>query len=214
MSVRLVLADDHGVVREAIAALLAKEAGFEIVGEAGSGREALDEVAAKSPDILVLDVALPDMSGIEVARRLRDTGSRTRVIVLSTYGERQFVEEAVKAGAAGYVSKAAAAGELARAVRAVASGKRYIAPEVAETFIAALGARPAHTPPPVTVLGVRERQVLKLIAEGVRSPQLADRLGIAAATVEAHRRNIMRKLGLHGVAQLTRYAVREGLLNP
>jgi DNA-binding NarL/FixJ family response regulator len=214
VSVRLVLVDDHRVLREALAGLLAKEAGFEIVGEASSGQEALGEVAAKSPDVLVLDIALPGMNGIEVARRLREAGSRTRVLMLSTYGDRHFVKEAVKAGAAGYVPKTAAAGELARAVRAVAHGQNYFSPEVAGALVASLREPEGRAPPPASVLGKREREVLRLLAEGVRSPQIAAQLGISPDTVGAHRRNIMRKLGLRGVAELTRYAVREGLVHP
>jgi len=211
MSVRLVLADDHRVLRDALVELLAREPDFEIVGEAGSGAEALEQAHSKSPDVLVLDIAMPDMNGIEVARKLTEGGSRTRVLMLSTYGDKRFVQEAVKAGAAGYVSKAAAGSELARAVRAVAAGHHYFSPEVTEALVAALHTPAPPVPPPSSVLGRREREVLAQIANGARAPQIAAQLGISVATVEAHRRNIMRKLGLHSVVELTKYALREGL---
>ena len=211
MSMRLVLADDHRVVREALVQLLAKAPDIEVVGEASSAREALEQVSAAQPDLLVLDIGLPDMSGIEVARKLRS--SRTKVIMLSAYEDRRFVQEALKAGAAGYVSKRAAGSELVRAVRTVASGKTYLSPEVAALLVRELREPKDGVPPPASVLGPREREVLALVAQGARSAQIAEELGIAVATVEVHRRNIARKLGLHSVAELTRYALREGLIS-
>lgn len=212
MSLRLVLADDHRMLREALAELLAKEPDLEVAGEAGTAREALEQVHRIRPDVLVLDVGLPDMTGIEVARRLR--GSRTKVLMLSAHVDRRFVEEALKAGAAGYVSKAAAGSELARAVRVVAGGQTYVSPEVAGPLLRGLREPNHGAPPPSSVLGRREREVLKLIAEGRRSAQIAAQLHIKVGTVEAHRRNIARKLDLHTVADLTRYALREGITSP
>lgn len=211
MSVRLVLADDHRMLREALAELLAKEPDFEIAGEAGSAREALELVEKIRPDVLVLDLGLPDMSGIEVTRRLRAV---TKVLVLSAYADKRFVREALKAGAAGYVSKGAAGNELAHAVRAVARGDGYLSPEVAGPLVHELQEPERGAPPPASVLAPREREVLRLIAEGARSAQIAARLRIKVGTVEAHRRNINRKLGLHTVAELTKYALREGLASP
>ncbi len=212
MSVRLVLADDHRMLREALAELLAREPDLVVVGQAASAREALEQVERARPDVLVLDVGLPDMSGIEVARRLRR--SRTRVLVLSAHADKRFVQEALKAGAAGYVSKGAARTELASALRAVAAGHDYLSPEVAAPLARALRGPERGAPPPATVLAPREREVLALIADGQRSAQIAARLGIKVGTVEAHRRNIARKLGLHTVADLTKYALREGLASP
>jgi len=212
MKLRLVLADDHRMLREALAEMLAKEPEIEVAGEAGSGREALEQVETLRPDVLVLDIGLPDMSGIEVARRLRF--SKTRVLMLSAYADKRFVREALKAGAAGYVSKGAAGDELANAVRAVARGDSYLSPEVAGPLVRDLQEPERGSPPPSSVLAPREREVLKLIAEGARSADIAAKLGITVSTVEAHRRNINRKLGLHTVAELTKYALREGLAFP
>lgn len=212
MSVRLVLADDHRLLREALAELLAREPDLEVAGEAATAREALEQVERARPDVLVLDIGLPDMSGIEVARRLRQ--SRTKVLMLSAHADKRFVQEALKAGAAGYLSKGAARTELADAVRAVASGKSYLSPEVAAPFVRGLREAEQGAPPPSSVLAPREREVLVLIAEGARSAQIAARLRIKVGTVEAHRRNIARKLGLHTVADLTKYALREGLTSP
>lgn len=211
MSLRLVLADDHRVVREALVQLLAQEPDIEVVGEASSALEALELVSAAQPDLLVLDIRLPGMSGIEVARSLRS--SRTKVIMLSAHEDRRFVEEALKAGAAGYVSKRAAGSELLRAVRTVGSGGTYLSPEVATLLVRELRAPEDGVPPPASVLGPREREVLALVAQGARSARIAEELGIAVGTVEVHRRNIARKLGLHSVADLTRYALREGLIS-
>ncbi len=212
MTVHVLLVDDHRMLREALAELLARDPGLRIVGEAASAREALETVARTHPDVLVLDVGLPDMTGIEVARRLR--GSRTKVLMLSAHTDKRFVQEAMKAGAAGYVSKAGAAEELARALRAVADGQCYLSPEVAAPIVRGLRETGPGTPPPSSVLAKREREVLVLVAEGLRSTEIARRLGIRVGTVEAHRRNIGRKLGLHSVAELTKYALREGLTSP
>jgi two-component system NarL family response regulator len=212
MKLRLVLADDHRMLREALMEMLAREPGLEVVGEAGSAREALEKVAQLKPDVLVLDLGLPDMTGIEVARRLR--GGKTAVLVLSAHADRRFVEEALKAGAAGYITKSAAAGELAGAVHAVASGGSYVSPDVAGALVRAIREPKPGTPPPSSILGRREREVLALIAGGMRSSRIAEQLHIKVGTVEVHRRNIARKLGLHTVAELTKYALREGLTLP
>ena len=209
MTVQVLLADDHRMLREALAELLGRDPGLRIVGQAASAREALEAVARVHPDVLVLDVGLPDMTGIEVARRLR--GSGTKVLMLSAHADKRFVQEALKAGAAGYVSKVAAAEELARALHAVADGKCYLSSEVAAPIVRGLREPAPGTPPPSSVLAKREREVLVLVAEGLRSSEIARRLGIRVGTVDAHRRNIGRKLGLRSVAELTKYALREGL---
>ena len=212
MTMRLVFADDHRMLREALAELLARETDVEVVAEASTAREALEQVQRTRPDVLVLDVGLPDMTGIEVARRLR--GSGTKVLMLSAHIDKRFVEEALKAGAAGYVSKGAAGAELVRAVRAVAGGQTYVSPEAAGPLLRGLREPKDGAPPPSSVLGRREREVLKLVAEGARSAQIAAQLHIKVGTVEVHRRNIARKLGLHSIADLTKYALREGITSP
>jgi two-component system NarL family response regulator len=210
MTIRVVIAEDHRMVRELVAALLAREPDFTVVGEAGNGREAIDMVQKLRPDLLVLDVGLPEIDGIEVARRLRGSQPGLKLLALSIHSEERFVQAMLNAGANGYLLKTSAVTELVQAIRAVLQGKLYVSPEVArETQADELaGAAPASQSIPI---GRRERQVLALLAEGKRSHEIASQLGISIATVEAHRRNIMRKLGLHTVAELTRYAVRKGL---
>jgi DNA-binding NarL/FixJ family response regulator len=198
------------MVRELLAALLARETDLAVVGEAANGREAIDMVQKLRPDLLVLDVGLPEIDGIEVARRLRASQPGLKLLALSIHSEERFVQAMLNAGANGYLLKTSAVTELVQAIRAVTQGKLYVSPEVArETHADELGAgAPASQSIPI---GRRERQVLALLAEGKRSHEIAAQLSISIATVEAHRRNIMRKLGLHTVAELTRYAVRKGL---
>jgi len=212
MPVRIAIADDHRMVREALAGLLAGHPDLEIVGEAGDGRGALAMVEGTAPDLLLLDFGLPDMKGMDACRQIRSTHPQVRVIAVSAHADRRFVEEMLQAGAAAYVVKADAASELVKAIRAVAAGGTFISPRAAAALDGPSSAQNGgNAPPPATCLGRREREVLTLIAEGERSASIAARLGIATATVELHRRNIMRKLGLHNVAELTKYALREGL---
>jgi DNA-binding NarL/FixJ family response regulator len=210
MTIRVVIAEDHRMVRELLAALLAREPDVSVVGEAGNGREAIEMAHKLRPDLLVLDVGLPEIDGIEVARRLRTAQPGLKLLALSIYGEERFVQAMLNAGANGYLLKTSAVTELVQAIRAVIQGKLYVSPELARETQAdeRAGSAPASQSIPI---GRRERQVLALLAEGKRSHEIASQLGISIATVEAHRRNIMRKLGLHTVAELTRYAVRKGL---
>ncbi len=193
------------MVRELLSALLAHEADFQVVGEASSGREAIDVAGRLAPDVLVLDIGLPDLDGVEVARTLRKSAPAVKLLTLSIHAERQFVRRMLNAGVDGYVVKSSAVQELVQAIRAVAAGKLYLSPDIARE---ALPESPSEEGGP---LAARERQVLGLLAEGKRSSDIGRALGISTATVEAHRRNIMRKLGLHTIAELTKYAVRKGL---
>ena len=212
MTIRVLLVEDHRMVREALRDTLARETDIEVVAEAGDAASALEQARELTPDVIVLDIALPDLNGIETTAGLRDTGSRAKVVALSAYTDKRFVTEMLRAGAAGYITKSAAGTELVRAIRSVAAGQSYFCPEVATALAAEVrnSGREAETPR----LGRREREVLRLIAEGHRSAAIAEQLHISVATVEVHRRNIMRKLGLHTVAELTRYAVREGMVSP
>ena len=210
MTIRLVLVDDHTIFREALRAMLGAEADIDIVGEAANGREAITLARNLSPDVLVLDIGMPDMNGIEATTAIVKRSPQIKVIALSTHSDRRFVAEMIKAGASGYVVKTAASTELLRAIRAVAQGQSYLCPEVAASVMLAStqdrgrrAARPELTP--------REREVLKLLAEGLRSPGIAVRMHLAVSTVDVHRRNLMRKLNLHSVADLTKHALREGL---
>ena len=209
--ITVLLADDHRLVREALRSALAQEADIRVVAEVGEGAAAIESVRSLQPDVVVLDIGLPDLNGIEVAARVQALHLPTRIVALSAYSDKRFVTEMLRAGAAAYVSKSAAGTELVVAIRAVAAGGSYLSPDVAGALVAEVrGAEPDGQ----VGLGRREREVLRLIAEGERSAAIAEALHISAATVEVHRRNIMRKLGLHTVAELTRYAVREGIVQP
>jgi len=214
MTIRVALIDDHRVLRDALRALLAVERDIEVVGEAGTGREALALATRFAPDVVVLDDGLPDMSGFDVARRLRADRTAARIVALSEHTDKRCVQEMLRAGAAGYVTKSAAGKELVRAIRAVARGQGYLSPDVARTVLNHYAPGSPEFAPPAVCLGARERAVLRLVAEGEHSPAIAVRLGIAVATVDVHRRNLMRKLNLHTVATLTKYAIREGLTSP
>lgn len=210
---RVMLVDDHPLIREAIGHLIAGAPEFELIGEAADGRECLARIDELLPDILILDIAMPEMNGEQVARELRRHHPELKIIALSGYTDRQFVRAMTKAGAKGYVVKSASGRDLIHALRAVASGKNYLSPEVTSAVMTlweeAAGSAGLSQP---KTLGKREKEVLKLIAEGQRSATIAAQMGIAVATVEAHRRNILRKLQLHNVADLTRYALRHGII--
>ncbi|OMG56388.1 DNA-binding response regulator [Azonexus hydrophilus] len=206
--ITIVLADDHKMFREALKLSLSSVADILLVGEAGSGAETLAAVTATRPDVLILDIALPDMNGIEVAKELKQSFPALGIVALSGYADRMFVEEMLKAGAAAYVVKSAGADELVAAIRAVALGERYMSSDAQNSVMQGVVQKDT---PPRSVLSPREQQVLRLLARGMRSTQIAQELGIAATTVEVHRRNIKEKLGLHSVVELTRYAIREGL---
>ncbi len=210
-SISVLLVDDHRLVREALRHALAREEGVCVVGETGEGSAAIDWVRRQPPDVVVLDIGLPDLNGIEVAARIREVAEGTRIVALSAYADKRFVTEMLRAGASAFVSKASAGTELMTAIRAVASGGSYFSPDVAGALL-----REVQGPGEggEARLGRREREVLRLIAQGLRSQGIAEALHVSVATVEVHRRNLMRKLGLRSVAELTRYAVREGIAPP
>ncbi len=207
--IRVVLVDDHGMMRDGLRALLGRADDVEVVGEAEDGQGAVERCRELRPDVVVMDIAMRGMNGVEATSQISDT---TKVIALSTYSDERYVLRMLNAGAVGYVLKESASEELLRAIRIVSTGKAYLAPEITEVVVDRLSSRP--TPSRTTaysVLGAREREVLQLLAEGRTSPQIADSLLITTRTVETHRRNIMRKLDIHSVAQLTKYAIREGI---
>ena len=214
MSIRVVLADDHRMILAALRSMLEKETDIAVVGEAGDGAALLDVVARTVPDVAVVDIAMPGMNGIEATRRLLAGHPRLNVIALSAFSDRRFVLEMLNAGAKGYLVKASAGDELARAIRAIAQGQTYLCPEVAGSIVDAARGKTSPAGSTSANLGRREREVLALLADGKSSSEIAARLHIAVSTVEVHRRNIMRKLDLHNVAELTKYAIREGLISP
>jgi DNA-binding NarL/FixJ family response regulator len=211
MSIRVLLVEDHRMVREALSEVLKKVPDIDVVGEAGDAEEALKQAAILKPDVVVLDIRLPDVNGIEVAARLQDAGSVAKIVALSAFADKRFVTAMLRAGASAYVTKSAAGKELVQAIRAVADGHGYFSPEIAGALVSEISDKPpAGEGAP---LARREREVLRLIAEGVRSPAIAERLHVSVGTIEVHRRNIMRKLGLRTVAELTKHAIREGIIS-
>jgi DNA-binding NarL/FixJ family response regulator len=212
VTITVLLVDDHQLVREALRDALSREPDIEVVAEAGDAKTAFERAREIRPNLIVLDIGLPDLNGIEAAAELKERcGVDSKIVALSAYADRRFVTEMLRAGASAYVTKSSAGTELVRAIRAVAAGQNYLCPDVAGALVSAMRDKPEKGE--AQSLTRREREVLRLIAEGTRSPSIAERLHISLGTVEVHRRNIMRKLGLRTVAELTRYAVREGLVS-
>lgn len=210
MKTRILLADDHQMFRHALRTMLEKETGVLVVGEAGDGQALLKLAATTPADVVCMDIGMPRMNGIEATRRLVALNPAIKVIGLSAFTDRDFVVDLLKAGASGYVTKAETGEELLRAIRSVRLNRTYLCPEVASTLTGALidGSEGKLA---VQRIGPRERQVLQLVAEGNTSAEIAEQLHVAFSTVEVHRRNIMRKLDLHNVAELTKYAIRNGI---
>ncbi len=208
---RIVLVDDHRMFREALRAVLDREPDLRVVAEVGDATALGSLVRELHVDIVVMDIGLPGVNGIEATRALLAERPAVKVIALSAYADKRYVLGMLGAGALGYVIKAAAGEELLHAIRAVARGGRYLCPEVEGAVLDALRPVSGRLPGTDGALGRRERQVLQLIAEGCSSAQIAGRLHISTGTVDVHRRNIMRKLDLHNVAELTKYAVRAGI---
>ncbi|MBS1160156.1 MAG: putative response regulator, LuxR family [Proteobacteria bacterium] len=214
MTIRILMVDDHLMLREALRAALNAEPDLCVVAEAGSGREALEQLAGACPDVMLLDIALPDMTGIDVASRALAQYPQLLVVALSGYTDKVFVDEMLKAGGRAYVVKSAGTQELITAIRAVLSGHVFLSPEITGTMVGQRTGEFSPATPPLSILGRRERDVLKLLASGLRSAAIGAELGIQPATVDVHRSNIKNKLGLRSIAELTRYAIREGLLSP
>ena len=212
MSIRILLADDHTLLREGLRSLLEKQADLEVVGEAASGREAVGLNRRTQPHVVVMDVAMNDMNGIEATRRVMAERPAVRVLALSMHADKRFVADMFKAGAAGYMLKDGAAEELVAAIRAICNGGTYLSPGVAGSVVQDFLTPPRRADTPTALsLTPREREVLQLIAEGQSTKGIAKRLVVSAKTVETHRRRIMDKSGLHSVAGLTKLAVRERL---
>jgi len=213
VSTTIVLADDHHVVRQGLRALLEAEQDFHIVGEAADGLAALDAVERLKPDVLVLDLMMPGLNGLEVMREIAHRSLRTRVVILSMHANEAYVLQALQSGVAGYVLKESTASDLAQAVREAAAGRHYLSPPLSERAIQAYVEKAEITTlDTYDTLTRRERHVLQLVAEGHSNAEIAARLSISARTVETHRANIMRKLDLHSQTDLIRYALKKGIL--
>ncbi len=208
--IHILLADDHAVVRQGFKMILAAQPDMEIVGEAGNGREALDLAGQLQPDVIVMDVAMPELNGIEATRRVADLSPRSRVLALSMHKDSVYVREILRAGARGYLLKDSIASDLLAAVRAVARGEGYLSPGVSD---AVLNDYRRHVTDPIDLLTSREREVLQMIAEGKTNKEIATVLNLSVYTVDAHRGRIMEKLNVHSVTDLVRFAVRCGLVD-
>jgi DNA-binding NarL/FixJ family response regulator len=207
----ILLVDDHQLMRMGLRSLLEKEPSFEVVGEADSGRHAVRMALELRPNVVVMDVAMADLNGIDATRQIRTELPDTRIVALSMHVERRFITGMLSAGASGYVLKSGAFEELVEAIRAVRSNGIYASPRIAAAVVEDYVARLGKVSPSSEHLSAREREVLQLIAEGKSTKEIATRLHVSVNTVDTHRRRIMEKLGLYSVAELTKYAVREGL---
>lgn len=209
----IVLADDHHVVRQGLRVLLEAEPNFSVVGEAAEGLAVIEMVERLKPNVVIVDVMMPGVNGLEVTRQVRQRSPETRVVILSMYANEAYVLEALRIGAAGYVLKGADAAELIQAVREVAAGRRYLSPPLTDHAIEAYVEKAQAAPlDRYEMLTTREREVLHLAAEGYSHSETAARLGISPRTAETHRANLMRKLGLKTKTDLVRYAFRRGIL--
>jgi len=209
-NIRILLVDDHAVVRQGFRMILAAQEDMEIVGEAGNGREAIAKAAELHPDVVVMDVAMPELNGIEATRRLAETSPQTRVLALSMHKDSVYVREILRAGARGYLLKDSIDVDFLTAVRAVARGEGYLSPAVSD---AVLTDYRKHVSDPLDLLSSREREVLQMIAEGKTNKDVAGVLNLSVYTVDAHRGRIMEKLNLHSTGELVRFAVRKGLID-
>ena len=212
MKIRVLLADDHQIVRESLKTAMEREGSVQVVGEAEDGRRAVAMAQELKPQVVLMDIHMPGLNGTEATRQIKEQNPEIKVLVLSMYAQKQYVMAVLKAGASGFLQKNCSLKELLEAVVQVAGGKSYLSPEVAGLVIdQAVCAEAAASDPPA--LSPRERQVVQLVAEGHSNRIIADEMHISESTVDTHRRNIMRKLGLKGVAELTKYAVREGIVS-
>lgn len=212
---RILLVEDHRILREGLRAILAAQPDFVVLGEAGDGGEAIRRAQELQPDLVMLDLSMPRMNGLDAIKDIKRVAPRTRVLILTVQKDDEYVFSAIRAGANGYMLKDSSAAELMAGVRRVAAGERYLSPAVASRFVEAfLDGKGADGPDPnADLLSGREREVLKLVAEGYRSRQIGEYLSISEKTVEKHRANLMRKLQLKNVSGLTAYAIEKGLVN-
>jgi DNA-binding NarL/FixJ family response regulator len=212
-AIRVLIVDDHAVVREGLRTFLALQDGIEVIGEAADGREALEQAALLGPDVILMDLVMPGLDGVGAMRALRDTGSAARVIVLTSFTDDDRILPAIQQGAAGYLLKTVAPPELARAVRAAHAGEALLDPSVAARLVDALVQRTEDAPDPGAQLTPRERDVLTMLARGLSNKRIAYELGLSEKTVKAHVGHVLAKLGVADRTQAALYAVRTGLAN-
>ncbi|MGA1369006.1 MAG: response regulator [Blastocatellia bacterium] len=206
----ILLVDDHAVVRQGFRMILSAEPDFEVVGEAANGREAVSFAESLQPDVVLMDVSMPELNGIEATRRIVTVSPRTRILALSMHRDSVYVREILRAGASGYLLKEAGDQDLLTAIRAIAQGQGYLSPAVSD---AVLHDYRKHVTDPIDLLTSREREVLQLIAEGKTSKEIALTLDLSTYTIESHRGRIMEKLNLHSAGDLVRFAFRNGLID-
>lgn len=212
MSIRILLADDHGIVRQGLRSLLEKEPDIEVVGEADDGRKALGLVRELLPDVIVMDVAMPNLNGADATRRIVREFPKVKVIALSMHSSRAFVADMLKAGASGYILKECPVDELIKAIRAVAAGDKHLSSKVTDVVVSDYVKRlSGGTESPLETLTAREREVLQLVSEGKNTKHIALKLHVSTKTIEANRRKIMEKLDAHSIAELVKIAILGGL---
>ncbi|MFO0587417.1 MAG: response regulator transcription factor [Polyangiaceae bacterium] len=210
--IRVLIAEDHTIVRQGLIALLGTEHGIQIVGEAADGHEAVASTLRLKPHVVLMDLAMPGMNGVEATRAIKKDAPDTAVLILSMHAAEEHVRPAVRAGATGYLLKGSGLSDLVSAIRAVASGEAFLSPTVAKILLR--DAQAEEEPSSNGPLTAREREILQLVGEGSSSPEIARSLHLSVKTVEGHRSRIMAKLNLHDVAGLVRYAIRVGLVSP
>jgi len=212
MKTKILLADDHKIIREGLRALLDKEPDMEVVGEAQDGLTTVKLARKLLPNIIIMDIGMPDMNGIDATRQIISETQGIKVIALSMHSDRRFVLQMLKAGASGYLLKDSAFEELASAIKTVIAGQPYLSPKITDVVIKEyIFSLPKNEDTVFTKLTVREREVLQLIAEGKATRQIAMHLNVSVKTIETHRQQVMEKLGIRSIAELTKYAIREGL---
>jgi len=215
MSIRIILADDHIILRHGLSKSLQMEKDMEVIAQANDGRTAVQLAQELSPDVIIMDIGMPDLNGIEATRQIVKNSPKVRVIGLSMHSAKKFIVEMFKAGASGYLLKDCEFDELVNAIRTVASGKNYISPSISNILVeTCINDDPKKQKSAFSTLTKREREVLQLLTEGKTTKQTAKRLHISPKTVEVHRLNLMNKLNIDNMAQLTKYAIQEGLTLP